>query len=89
MSNTIYCTKLKADLPSLDFAPLPGALGEKILNHISKPAWQQWLDHQTMLINEYRLNLLDAQAREFLIQEMEKFLFGGGAAKPVGYSEPQ
>lgn len=42
---------------------------------ISKEAWQMWLAHQTMLINEYRLNMLDDKAREFLKTEMNHFLF--------------
>ena len=84
---TIFCQKLKQDLEALQFAPMPGALGEKILANISKPAWQQWLNHQTMLINEYRLNLLDPTAKQFLRTEMEKFLFGEGSEKPAGYKE--
>lgn len=82
---TIYCTKLKSELPALNFQPYPGPLGEKILKEISAKAWQMWLTHQTTLINEYRLNLLDAEARQFLKLEMEKFLFGEGSAKPEGF----
>lgn len=85
MSHTIFCVKLQKEAEGLDFPPYPGALGEKIHNHISAQAWQMWLNHQTMLINEYRLSLLDAKAREFLLQEMQKFLFEGGSSKPVGY----
>ena len=87
MSTTIHCKKLNTKAEALAFAPLPGELGEKILAHISKPAWQTWLNHQTMLINEYRLNLSDAQARKFLKEEMEKFLFGEGSEKPPGYQQ--
>ena len=85
--NTVFCQKLKQDLEALSFAPMPGELGQKILANISKPAWQQWLNHQTMLINEYRLNLLDPEAKKFLRAEMEKFLFGEGSEKPAGYTE--
>lgn len=85
MSRTIHCQKLKIDAEGLDFPPYPGELGKKIFEHISKQAWQMWLNHQTMLINEYRLNMLDAQARSFLAQEMEKFLFGDGSEKPAGF----
>ena len=45
------------------------------------------LDHQTVLINEYRLNMMDPKARDFLKTEMEKFLFGDGSEKP-GCFEP-
>lgn len=81
----VHCHKLKKDLPGLSFAPYPGALGQKIFNEISEEAWKLWLGHQTMLINEYRLNSLDPNAKSFLKTEMEKFLFGEGSKKPEGY----
>ncbi|MES2203756.1 MAG: oxidative damage protection protein [Pseudomonadota bacterium] len=84
-TKTIFCEKLKIDAEALTAQPYPGELGQRIFTHISKPAWQQWLSHQTMLINEYRLNMLDATARAFLVKEMEKFLFGEGSEKPAGY----
>jgi Fe-S cluster biosynthesis and repair protein YggX len=77
---------LNKEAEGLDFSPYPGALGQKIYEQISKEAWQMWLNHQTMLINEYRLNLAEADARKFLAQEMEKFLFGEGSTKPTGYT---
>jgi Fe-S cluster biosynthesis and repair protein YggX len=64
---------------------MPGELGKKIYENISKEAWQLWLNHQTMLINEYRLSMLDPKSRDFLMQEMDKFLFGEGSDKPAGY----
>ncbi len=76
MSNTVFCQKLQREAPSLDMNPYPGALGEKIYTKISKEAWQMWLSQQTILINEYRLNPLEKEARVYLEQEMEKFLFG-------------
>lgn len=88
MSRSVHCAKLGIDAEGLDFAPWPGPLGQRIFAEISKPAWQQWLAHQTMLINEYRLNPLDPKARQFLGCEMEKFLFGGDAKMPEGYKPP-
>jgi Fe-S cluster biosynthesis and repair protein YggX len=85
MSRTIYCKKLERQAEGLDFPPYPAALGKKIYEEISKEAWGLWLNHQTMLINEYRLNMLDPQARDFLKKEMEKFLFGEGSEKPAGF----
>jgi Fe-S cluster biosynthesis and repair protein YggX len=67
-------------------APFPGALGERIFNEVSKEAWNMWLSHQTMLINEYRLNLLEPKSREFLKEEMQKYFFGEGSEKPAGYN---
>lgn len=72
----IYCLKLHKNTSGLEHPPYPGELGKKIYDNISQEAWQLWLQHQTMLVNEYRLNLSDSKAREFLKQEMEKFLFG-------------
>lgn len=88
MTRLIYCTKLKKEAPGLEKQPYPGELGQKIFAHISDEAWQMWLAHQTMLINEFRLSMLDAKAREFLRTEMENFLFGEGSAKPAGYVPP-
>ena len=90
MNRKIFCQKMQQEAEGLDFSPYPGPLGERIFNEICKTAWQQWLHHQTMLINEYRLNMLDPQAREFLQAEMQKFLFGDGTTtKPEGYVAPK
>jgi Fe-S cluster biosynthesis and repair protein YggX len=80
MTRYIFCSKLNQEAESLDEPPFPGALGEKIFNHISKQAWEMWLSKQTILINEYHLSLIDAKARAFLNEEMQKFLFANGAA---------
>lgn len=84
---TIYCQKLQQELPALQAMPYPGAIGEKILKNISQPAWELWLNHQTMLINENRLSLLDPKARKFLLEQMQAFLFNQGELqKPQGYT---
>jgi Fe-S cluster biosynthesis and repair protein YggX len=88
MTRTVHCSKLGHDADGLDFAPWPGPLGQRIYSEISKAAWQQWLAHQTTLINEYRLNPLDPKSRSFLAAEMEKFLFGGDFAKASGFTAP-
>ncbi len=85
MPRTIFCEKLKKEAEGFDQAPYPGELGQRIFQHISKEAWQLWLSHQTMLINEYRLSMLDPKARTFLAKEMENFLFGNGSEKPAGF----
>ena len=71
----INCVKLKKAAPGLEKPPYPGELGQKIYENICQEAWEQWLGQQTILINEYRLSMLDPKAREFLAKEMEKFLF--------------
>ena len=87
MNRTIFCCKLKQEAEGMDRAPFPGALGEKIFTQVSKQAWSMWLSHQTMLINEYRLNLIEAKARDFLKEEMQKYFFGEGSEKPTGFTE--
>lgn len=89
MSKMVHCVKLGREAEALDRAPLPGDIGQRILNNVSKEAWQLWMQHQTILINENRLSLIDPKAREFLQAEMEKFLFGGGSEMPAGYTPPQ
>ncbi|PJD96844.1 MAG: oxidative damage protection protein [Legionella sp.] len=86
MSKIVFCCKLKQDAQGMDRAPFPGPLGERLLNEVSKEAWSMWLSHQTMLINEYRLNLTEAKSREFLKEEMQKYFFGEGSEKPAGYT---
>lgn len=86
MSNNIFCKKLNEESEALDYQPIPGKVGQRIQADISAKAWDMWIAHQTMLINEYRLNLLDVKAQSFLSEEMEKFLFGSGSEKPSGFS---
>lgn len=88
MARMVKCVLLGEELEGLERAPYPGPMGQRILEQVSKQAWQQWLRHQTMLINEYRLSLIEPRARKFLEEEMEKFLFAGTAAKPEGYTPP-
>ncbi|GKT12866.1 MAG: hypothetical protein ISEC1_P1857 [Thiomicrorhabdus sp.] len=75
MSRIVQCLKMGEELEGLDFMPFPGEVGQKVFDNISKEAWKLWLAQQTILINEYRLSSLDAKARTFLIEEMQKFLF--------------
>ena len=76
---------LNKEAEGLDFAPYPGELGQKIYDSVSKEAWQRWVNHQTMLINEYRLTPIEPEARKFLETEMEKFFFGEGSSAPKEY----
>jgi Fe-S cluster biosynthesis and repair protein YggX len=89
MPRTVHCRKHDIVTEGLDFAPWPGEVGQRVFEQIGKPAWSEWLAHQTMLINESRLNPRDPKARALLQAEMEKFLFGDGAEKPAGYVPPE
>ena len=87
MSRTVQCVVLGREAEGLSRPPYPGPLGLRIYESVSKEAWQKWLGHQTMLINEYRLSPMEPKARQFLETEMEKFFFGGGSEKPPYYRE--
>ena len=88
MNHTIFCIKLNKEAEGLNTVPMPGLLGKRLYEQVSKEAWQQWLKHQTLLINEHRLNLLDANSRQFLMLELEKYFFGEGSQKPTGFVNP-
>ena len=68
MARMVQCIKLNKEAEGMDFAPLPGELGKKIWNQVSKEAWAAWLKQQTMLINENRLNMADPRARQYLFR---------------------
>jgi Fe-S cluster biosynthesis and repair protein YggX len=89
MTRTVHCVKLGREAEGLDRPTYPGELGKRIYENVSKEAWQGWLRHQTMLINEYRLTPVDPKARKFLEEEMEKFFFGEGSTQPEGYVPSQ
>ena len=88
MPRTVQGVYLKKEAEGLDFAPYPGELGKRIYDNVSKEAFELWKRHQTMLVNENRLNLADARARQYLARQMERFFFGEGADQPVGYVPP-
>jgi Fe-S cluster biosynthesis and repair protein YggX len=85
----VKCVLLGVEAEGLDGPPYPGALGQRVYEQVSKTAWKRWLEHQKMLINEYRLTTFEPKARKLLEAEMEKFFFGGGSQKPEGYVEPK
>jgi hypothetical protein len=88
MARTVQCIKLQQEAEGLDFPPYPGELGKRIYDNVSKDAWQAWLKHQTMLVNENRLNLADVRARKYLATQMESFFFGGDVDQATGYVPP-
>ena len=88
MARTVQCIHLKKEADGLDFSPYPGELGQRIYAQVSKEAWGLWLKHQTMLVNENRLNLADQRARQYLARQMESFFFGNGADQVAGYVPP-
>ena len=86
MDKLVFCKKYKKNLPSLDRPPYPGPKGEEIYKTVSKKAWDEWLNHQTMLINEGQMNLTDKASRNWLKEQMDLFLSNKDYKKPKGYS---
>jgi Fe-S cluster biosynthesis and repair protein YggX len=86
----VFCVKFQREMEGLEEAPFEGhPLGQKIYENVSKDAWKMWVEHMKMLMNEYRLNLGTQQAQEFLIQQMDNYFFGEGAALPPDFVPPK
>ncbi|MFJ2991650.1 oxidative damage protection protein [Pandoraea sp. NPDC087047] len=88
MARMVQCIKLGTEAEGLDFPPMPGELGKRLWENVSKEAWAGWLKQQTMLINENRLNMADPRARQYLVKQTEKYFFGDGADVAQGYVPP-
>ncbi len=89
MPRTVKCVKFGDERPAMPYKPLDDELGQRIYDNVSLEAWKMWLEHSKMIINEYRLDLVSAEAQSFLREQMEKFFFGEGAQLPPGYVPPQ
>ena len=88
MPHMVHCVKLNKDLPGLDEPPFDNELGQKVYENVSQQAWQMWMEHCKMLLNEYRLNPARKQDQEVIVKQMEQFFFGEGAAPPAEYVPP-
>lgn len=88
MARTVHCIKLNKDTAGMEFAPVPGPMGQKLYDSVSQEAWQEWLQIQTRLVNENRLNLGDPRARKYLMQQLEKYFFGDGIVEAQGFVPP-
>lgn len=88
MTRKVTCVKLGKEAEGLDFPPWHGELGARIYDGVSKEAWQEWLRQQTILINEYKLNPLDAKHKKYLAAQMEAWFFGDGIVLPDEWSPP-
>ena len=85
----VTCVKFQKELPGLDEPPFNNELGQRIFASVSQDAWKLWLEHLKMIVNEYRLNLVDRESQRVVQQQMEEYFFGEGAALPPGYVPPQ
>ncbi|HJD44336.1 MAG TPA: oxidative damage protection protein [Candidatus Paenalcaligenes intestinipullorum] len=88
MTRMVNCIKLKTEAEGLDYPPYPGELGVKIWRSVSKQAWANWMDIQTRLVNENRLNLADARARKYLAEQMEEYFFEDADIEAHGFVPP-
>ncbi len=85
----VQCRRHGKELPGLEAPPMPGPLGDDIYEHVSAKAWQEWQTLQTMLINEHHLSLRDADARKYLLDQMNRFFRNEETETPEGYIEPE
>lgn len=89
MSRIVFCRKYRKEMEGLAQPPMPGPLGQDLYDNVSKQAWQDWLAHQTTLINEKHLNMMDLTARAYLKEQMQKFFSGEEVDKAEGYVPPE
>ena len=88
MSRTVFCAKLKQDLPGLDEPPFDTELGKRVYEQVSQKAWGMWVEHCKMLLNEYRLNPSRREDQEVIVKQLEQYFFGEGSAAPAQYVPP-
>ena len=78
MSRMVSCVVLKREAPGLTRVPYPGELGQRIFNEVSEEGWKQWIEQQTMIINENGLSTMDPTSLQLLENHMLSFLFKEG-----------
>lgn len=83
MTRMVHCVKLKKEAEGLQYPPFPGELGVRIWRSVSKEAWEEWTRLQTMMVNEYGLNLADLSARQHLMSQCERYFFEGASDMAV------
>jgi Fe-S cluster biosynthesis and repair protein YggX len=89
MARMVQCVKFGKELEGFDKPPIPGELGKRIYEQVSKEAWKLWTAHMTMLVNEYRLSMSNPDSQKFLQEQLEQFFFGEGSALPPDYVPQQ
>lgn len=76
---TIHCARCGQDGERQGFKPFPNELGQRIYDTICRACWADWLRTQQQLINHYALVPHQPTSKDFLLRNMEQFLFGAGA----------
>jgi Fe-S cluster biosynthesis and repair protein YggX len=85
MTDTVFCKKFKKVLPALKLPPMPGQKGQDLLSSVSQKAWDEWKSHQTTLINEKRLDMSNADNRQWLMSQMDKYFNNEDYEKASGF----
>ena len=88
MARMVMCRKYKKEMEGLAVPPLPGPKGQDLFENVSKQAWGEWMEHQTRIINEKQLNMMDMGARTYLAEQMNKFFSGEEVDQAEGYIPP-
>lgn len=86
MTRTVLCRKYKTEQEGLDKPPYPGPKGLEIYETVSKKAWLEWQNIQTMLMNEKKLNAFETSTRAYLADQMEKFFSNETIDRIEGYT---
>jgi Fe-S cluster biosynthesis and repair protein YggX len=84
----VFCVKLQKELAGLNEPPFDTELGKKIYDNVSRDAWNMWMEHCKMLLNEYRLNPARKEDQQVIVQHLEQYFFGEGSALPKEYVPP-
>lgn len=85
MARLVNCVRLKKEAEGLAVPPLPGPKGQWVYENVSQEAWLTWQEHQTRLINEKHLSLLDPETRKYLTDQMDKYFAGEDVDAADGY----
>jgi Fe-S cluster biosynthesis and repair protein YggX len=88
MARTVQCVKLGTEAEGLEKPPFRTELGQRVYDHVSREAWEMWLRHSTMFINEFRLDLMSERGQSLWMAECESYFFGGGAVMPPDFKPP-
>jgi Fe-S cluster biosynthesis and repair protein YggX len=88
MAHTVFCVRNKKQMEGLEEPPFDSDFGQKIFQNVSQAAWNEWVERQKMLLNEYRLQPWTPQAQQFLVEQMESFFFADGGAVPKEFVPP-
>ena len=91
MTRMVNCAVLGAESPGLKRVPYPGELGQRIFDNVSEEGWNQWIERQTMIINENGLSTVDPASLALIEQHMLGFFLkkvtSGSSLRDSGHRE--